>query len=263
MKYIVILLSFTLLTACHRGAKIETQSKFTSFFMFYLEKKFPDVQFALNPATGVITAGSQQINTVSLYKRYQASPDSLESLMMISTHQFKVPTHRITSVNLDQVIPVLSAGTLPTSLEQYNDELYVSYAESTPTYFKYLSKQEVEEEQFSLDTLKTHAINNLLDGMSALKTTESGGIYMVGTGDDAVASLILYNPFWDKKPFLVHGDYVVAIPCRGRMFVTGSNDKKGILKIQELAETAFGREAYPITQSLFKYDGKKFLPFIH
>lgn len=93
----IILLSFTLLTACHSGSKIDSQSTFISFFAGTLLKKFPHIKFTLNASTGILTAktkgGDVDINTVNLYQRFQAHPDSLLVFLLVSSEQVKLANH--------------------------------------------------------------------------------------------------------------------------------------------------------------------------
>lgn len=49
------------------------------------------------------------------------------------------------------------------------------------------------------------------------------------------ASLLLADEIWQSKQIPVKGDYVVAIPSRDTLLITGSEDVENLAKIKELA----------------------------
>jgi uncharacterized protein YtpQ (UPF0354 family) len=54
------------------------------------------------------------------------------------------------------------------------------------------------------------------------------------------------------------GDFVMAIPNRDLLLITGSNDVAGLAKLKEIAKKSFQTGTYPISEYLFKWNGKKF-----
>jgi uncharacterized protein YtpQ (UPF0354 family) len=55
----------------------------------------------------------------------------------------------------------------------------------------------------------------------------------------------------------VDGDYVVAVPSRDMLLITGSRNKEGVQKISELAIKTVAEAPYHLTSDLFiRKDGK-------
>jgi len=59
----------------------------------------------------------------------------------------------------------------------------------------------------------------------------------------------------------VDGDYVVAIPARDMLLVTGSNNPLAVQKIRSLAQKIRAESSYDLTSDLFVYRSGKFIKF--
>ena len=75
------------------------------------------------------------------------------------------------------------------------------------------------------------------------------------------ARLLLLDEIWSEKRIPVDGAYVVAIPARDLLLVTGSNDKAAVAKLRELATKAAAQSSYKLTNELFTYRAGHFTLF--
>jgi uncharacterized protein YtpQ (UPF0354 family) len=59
----------------------------------------------------------------------------------------------------------------------------------------------------------------------------------------------------------VDGDYVVAVPSRDLLLITGSRNQEGLAKLRELAEEVATTGSYTLTRELFVYRQGRFVRF--
>lgn len=81
---------------------------------------------------------------------------------------------------------------------------------------------------------------------------------MVNAGGVYEASLILLPSIWTKENFPVDGDFIVAIPTRDLLMITGSKNKEGIDKLKEIVNDAYTNGNYQVSSNLFRWTGKTF-----
>jgi uncharacterized protein YtpQ (UPF0354 family) len=78
-------------------------------------------------------------------------------------------------------------------------------------------------------------------------------VSMVTAGGNYEASLLLFDELWSNGPIRVEGDFVVAVPARDVLLVTGSRNLAGIAKLRELAVKMVRESSYHLTDQLFVY----------
>ena len=136
--------------------------------------------------------------------------------------------------------------------ESLNSELDVVYAEDSPHNIRYLNHTNLDSIGIELDQLRALAIQNLT---SMLKTQVEvhgdEGVYLIMAGGNYEASFLLLDEFWESSALKVDGDYVVAIPTRDVLLITGSHHSEGIDRIRSAAGEASSRGAYSLTPVLF------------
>jgi uncharacterized protein YtpQ (UPF0354 family) len=93
--------------------------------------------------------------------------------------------------------------------------------------------------------------SNPQDGLGA------DGISTIQTDGSYEPSLILADFFWSGGQIKVDGDPVVAVPAKGALFVTGSNNAAGLKRLLAVAiELATG--PYGPSSALFVRRGGRF-----
>lgn len=123
--------------------------------------------------------------------------------------------------------------------ETYNDELFIFYAEDRENSIHYISENDLKEINFPIENLKEKAIENLLTNLE-MKRHGENGYFMITVGGNYESSLILLN-IWGQGNFPVNGNFVIGIPARDILFITGSKDSENLHRlydsIQKITET--------------------------
>src|SRR5262249_47752756 len=140
--------------------------------------------------------------------------------------------------------------------EDFNNELVIVYALDDPKGMRFLQANELAG--IERGELRTLALENLLRFMPKIQMATNGRFGMMIAGGDYEASLLLYDSIWTDGTVKVKGDIVVAIPTRGMLLVTGSQDRSGLKRMREIvAKSAEG--PYRLTTALFVYRKGRFL----
>ena len=84
---------------------------------------------------------------------------------------------------------------------------------------------------------------------------------MMTAGGDYEASLLLFDDIWRGGKIKMNGDIVVAVPAKDVLLITGSNNRKGIAAVRELAAKYKAESRYEITDTLFVYRNGRFVKF--
>ena len=215
------------------------------------------------------------------YTDYQNSPHALEEIVSRYAQATRSAlTIDPTTINVDRLVPIVKdwgfiedtrkavgvSGTpddeIAQVFERYNDSLVVLYAEDMPGTIQYPAWETVAKAGLELADLRTLAVNNLqkmLPPIQAIGLERS--FYGVMAGGFYETSLLLVDSIWQERRFDVEGDYVVALPARGMLFVTGNGKPSLVRSVRRVAAEAMRESSYPITDKLFIYDGSKFVEY--
>ena len=108
----------------------------------------------------------------------------------------------------------------------------------------------------SLIDLRRLALGNFYAEFPEVSYHEFDSVCMVTAGGYYELTLLLTDPLWDERQIEVDGEYVVAIPNRDLLFVTGSENEKGMRALRGLVERNFGEVADPVSEViLIRKDG--------
>lgn len=252
-----------------------TKPEFAKVYFDSLCKRYPAVHFELNSDLAIIsTNGGKDFKHYidNAYIAYQAEPDSIKNVIsryLASTTELYAAKK---AVRIEDIIPVIKpveyineinslnkgAKALSMITEKYNDQLIIAYAEDSKNSISYLTGDDFTSLSISRDSLKSVALKNFDNIIPNIKTQGDNGLYMVTAGGDYEASLILIASIWTKKNFPVDGEFVVAIPNRDMLLITGSNNKQGINKIRGIAAESYKTGNYQVSDHLYKWTGKRF-----
>jgi uncharacterized protein YtpQ (UPF0354 family) len=145
--------------------------------------------------------------------------------------------------------------------EDLNADLVIAYALDSPKSIRYLTDKELAELKIARKDLRNLACKNLLRLLPKIECHGADGVYILTAGGSYEAGLLLIESIWNKKNLKVSGDFVVAIPIRGLLLVTGSDDAPGIERVKSVAKEALTEGTYPLTPKLFVYRRGKFEEF--
>lgn len=252
-----------------------TEKEFAQVYLDALSKKYPGVSFELNSDLS-ITAKKGDLDyrhyIDNAFIAYKTEPDSITTIInryLAATTDLYVDSK---TVNVDNIVPVIKpveyldevnilnkdGKSFPMVTEKYNDQLIIAYAEDSKNSISYLTEDDFKTLSISKDTLKSVALRNFDKIIPNIQRQGENGLFMITAGGDYEASLILLSSIWTKENFPVEGEFIVAIPNRDMLLVTGSQNKNGIAKIRGIAADSYKTGNYQISEHLYKWTGKKF-----
>jgi len=59
----------------------------------------------------------------------------------------------------------------------------------------------------------------------------------------------------------VKGDFVIGVPARDMLLITGSNDKANLAGLRKMIKETYEGGDHTISDKLFRWDGKKFVVY--
>jgi uncharacterized protein YtpQ (UPF0354 family) len=135
--------------------------------------------------------------------------------------------------------------------EDLNSDLIILYAEDSPKNIRYFSPKDLEKTHIDRKELRSLACENLKRLLPKIERRGANGLFVLTAGGDYEASLLLFDSIWSDMKKDVQGDVVVAIPNRGLLVVTGSEDGQGIEKMKQIVKEASVAGSYRLTTKLF------------
>ncbi len=209
-----------------------------------------------DPNTGQSTVYLEQS-----YETYKMAPDKLDEV--IKKHVASV-VEAAPDAGIDpaRIVPVIKPqswlaeiGSTPESplvvSDPLNDELIVVYAEDAPNSVSYFSPTDFERTGIDRQGLRKLAGENLVQIVPKIERRGEGGVYTIHAGGDLESSFIAIGDTWSRESFAVKGDFVFAVPSRGVLYVTGSDDEAGINSVRDFARTRYRDAAQKISPKLF------------
>ncbi len=279
----VILLA---LLACgcrqEQGAKPLSPAEFAEAFCRKLEAIDSDLSVEKRGELELRLKGGehyeeQMVFLNNAYNEYQLSPEALEEVLDRYARSVLETVRTADSVDLqvERIVPVIRDADYPVEVrkslierghkadqldlyyETLNERLLVFYALDTEHNIKYLSKSEIDSLEVDREQLRQTSIENLLRILPEIQRLGDGGVFIVTAGGNYEASLLLCDSIWSPEKFPVRGDFVVAIPSRDLLLVTGSNDAEGIETVRKIVQEAMDQGSYALTPELFvRSEGK-------
>jgi len=253
---------------------------FTETFVRRLQVAWPKSTIAVKGDLAIQTKETDgrtlEISLANLYRAYQREPNRLEELIRtyLAGLPSREPSAKTAALDRTQIVPVIkdrpwldevngrvraSGKDAPElAVDDFNNELVIVYALDDSNRVRFLTKSELAG--IERGELRTLALGNLLRIMPKIQMATNGRFGMMIAGGDYEASLLLFDSIWTDGTVKVKGDIVVAIPTRGMLLVTGSQDPNGLRAMREIvAKNADG--PYRLTTSLFVYRKGRFVKF--
>jgi uncharacterized protein YtpQ (UPF0354 family) len=141
--------------------------------------------------------------------------------------------------------------------DDYNEDLVIMYAEDSPKNIRYLTPDDLKTLGIKKEELRGLAVTNLKALLPKIEIHSGPFVSMVVADGNYEASLLLFDKMWTSGQIKVDGDFVVAIPSRDLLLVTGSNNPQGIAQLREMVAKNFKDSPYRLTDALFVFrDGK-------
>lgn len=275
IRLILVFILGLFIFSCNPENSMMTEKEFAKVYLDSLSKRYPTVSFELNSDL-TITSKKGNLDykhyVDNAYLAYKAEPDSINDII---TRYVAAATDLYLDkkgVNVDDIVPVIKSieyldeinslntdgKSFPMITEKYNDRLIIAFAEDSKNSIKYLTEDDFKTLSISRDTLKSIALRNFEKIIPNIQRRGDNGVFMITAGGDYEASLILLSSIWTKENFPVDGEFIVAIPNRDLLMVTGSKNKNGINKIKKIVADSYVTGNYQVSEYLYKWTGKKF-----
>jgi uncharacterized protein YtpQ (UPF0354 family) len=172
-------------------------------------------------------------------------------------------------LNVERILPVIKDRRFIKSLENinadfkknhifkfYNDELIVFYVEDRENSIHYIAEDDLEEINFPIENLKEKAIENLLNNIEMERHGEDG-YFMLTAGGNYESSLILLD-IWTQDNFLVNGNFVIGIPSRDVLLITGSKDSVNLHRLYDSVQDINETGDHIVSDKIFEFKDGKF-----
>ncbi|MGC4104049.1 DUF1444 family protein [Ferruginibacter sp.] len=258
-----------------------TIKDFTYKYQDSLSRNFSDAKFEMvDDSTIAVKFNGQDISIYSdnAFREYKLTPDSLAPILhkyiVVASELFKPKS----DVSIDNIVPIIkptafienSNALLQTkndstknegAYDTYNEELVIAYAEDAKNTIRYLTNKDISALGINRDSLRIIATRNLDKLLTNIQLKGDSDVSMLTAGGNYEASLILLPSIINKKNLAVDGDFVIAIPNRDLLLVTGSNNKKGIARPKEIAADSYANGDHQVSEYLYKWNGSKFQKF--
>jgi len=251
-----------------------TQQEFANECIEAFKKKYPAVSFTLEQdfsISGKKGDLGMKFNLDNVYLAYEAQPDSLKSIIGKYLAAAERGLAERKGVSITSIVPVIKpveyldgireatkSDSVGIITEKYNDLLIIAYAQDSESSIEYLSIKSFKELNISMDSLRHIAMSNLQRIVKSIDKQGDNGTYVIKTEGGYESSVILFSGLWTPEALPVDGDWVIGIPTRDVLVVTGSDNKEGLAKVKEVITKIYKESSYRISDKLFKWNGDKF-----
>jgi uncharacterized protein YtpQ (UPF0354 family) len=282
MTVYLLALSAFFATACNNAA-ILSPTAFTKVYKDSLSAAFPGNTFLIKADLEITAKRNDNGYSMFLdnaYNEYKRQPEAINSII----HRYIASAGDLLKraeggVQRNKIIPVIKdAGyiediraTMAKNVSGakgpemvytvYNDKLIILYAQDNENSIEYLNEDNFKKSGIPKDSLLPIGLRNLDAALPEIQRNGANGLYMITAGGNYEASLILMKSLWDDTLLQVDGKFVIALPNRDMLLVTGSNNKEGIQKLKQMAAQMYKTGSYHLTPDLFTWTGSRFEPY--
>lgn len=251
--------------------------EFQTIYLAALKEKFPDVDFTPTDdfsIRGVKGEGEHIHYLHNAYDVYRADTANLNGVINDFTNSAG-DLYEERTIHLSDIVPVIKpveyldivtemfeirkeeASSL--LADHYNEDLIIAYASDGEHSLSYLREEDLVTLDVEKGELLQIALENLKHKLPDIQRHGNDGFYLLTAGGMFELSLILLHEIWDPHQMPVDGDFVIAIPNRDMLLITGSHDAGSLEKISQMAADSFNNGSYAISPHLYKWNDGKFV----
>lgn len=270
------------LAGCAKNALL-SPAEFTTEFAGRLRTAIPDSQVSvlgelelrIRDKTGAEHTAYLD-NCYAEYKRAPADKDATIGKFVSAATESDILAEETPAVSIVPVIKDLAwiddvrrsmgdSGSKPAGEfvhEPFAGGLEIVYAVDSPKNLRYLTPDDLRKSGVSRAELRAQAVKNLRAILPDLEVHGGQGVFMLTAGGNFEASLMLFDELWRERKFAVRGDYVVAVPSRDLLLITGSNEDDGIRRVRAMVAKTHAGGSYLVSRDLFVYRNGQFSKFV-
>ena len=275
MAFIGTLLNFY---GCFGGKnKIMNEREFTEYYLKILQERLPDIDFVVLEDLEISSKQDEIKHFLdNAYRTYKLDPKSKEETVIMYVNALMNLYEDSKAIHKNSIVPIIkpkdyleiiqelnkNKEEVQSNLyEEYNEDLIIVYMQDSEYSLTSIDIEDFDKLDLSKDTLLDFSIKNLKEILPDIQVGGENGSYYILAGGNFEASLILFETIWTKENFNVNGDFVIAIPCRDLLAITGSKDMEGIQELKSFAEKMYNEGDHNISPFLYKWNGKRFEKF--
>lgn len=208
------------------------------------------------------------------YREYKNSPNQMNEILqrhvdtvVTSLNPIKITTKR------EQIVPLIRSIDYINQIEKLTKDakeksaliyenfvpgLVILYAIDNPKTIRGMVSSDLKDLKIQRKEVSKIALTNLNKLMNnKIKRYGKDGLYAIELDGTYESSLLLSDGIWNNKNFPVKGEFVVFIPSRDQIIITGSNDKKLLGEAMRFAKQAYQKAARPLfIKALVRRNGK-------
>lgn len=206
------------------------------------------------------------------YEMYLQAPERRDAIIAFYVERgLKDATDDDRKIDATRVIPIIRgrasimiahAERNPKSpdavlFEHLGADLFIIYGENLQQALSFFSARHFEKSGIPRSEVRALAIVNFRRSIGTIEYRDYGGVYMLVADGANEVSLLMLPEVWTKRNMNVDGDFVVAIPTRDLLVVTGSIDADGVRRVRARAARGYADGPYSISPRLYRFrDGK-------
>lgn len=208
------------------------------------------------------------------YREYKNSPNQMNEILqrhvdtvVTSLNPIKLTTKR------EQIVPLIRSIDYINQIEKLTKDakeksaliyesfvpgLVILYAIDSPKTIRGMVSSDLKDLKIQKKEVSKIALTNLNKLMNnKIKRYGKDGLYAIELDGTYESSLLLSDEIWNNKNFPVKGEFIVFIPSRDQIIITGSNDKKLLGEAMRFAKQAYQKAARPLfSKALVRRNGK-------
>ncbi|WP_300672471.1 DUF1444 family protein [Soonwooa sp.] len=254
--------------------KLLSEIEFSNFFFKKLSEKISGIKLLKISPLEIKTKDENEEYIHFLdnsYSEYRSEPNDLDEILeryVKAAENLYSPREEI---NVSRIIPIIKDKRFLDEMfklfknendninvfEKYNSDLYIFYAEDREENISYLNIKDLEKLQIDKSDLLELATNNLNAIIESIERNGDENAFMLIAGGNYESSLILLD-IWNKDNFPVLGEIIIGIPARDLLFVTGSEDKDSIERIEKTIIEINESGDHVVSDKLFHLVDNKF-----
>lgn len=259
-----------------RSDELLSERAFTDRYVEQLVERAPTLEVSIVEPLQVQIDGDdgQNVFLSNAYTVYRNDAAALDEILAryVETivESINEPERELTSTNLmpvvkdDQWVAEITAtlrerGADPSAVDYYSeplaDGLVVLYAIDSPSSIRYVPRSEIVASKLVLSELRTVARDNLEPLLKDLELASGDGLYALFADGNYEASLLLVDALWTQDQFPVAGEIVVAVPARGVLLVSGTEEKRGLDALEKLTDQSYVESPYNLTRNFYRRAG--------
>jgi uncharacterized protein YtpQ (UPF0354 family) len=215
-------------------------------------------------------------NLENAYREFEENPSAIDDIITRWADVIVESSSKSNAgIDVSAVVPVIRSRTWLADLqvhaesplgrhdlwtEAYNDDLIIAYVEIRQFGFHFVQQREIEASSRPPEDVRSAAFANLRVLSHERTTAADDGLYLIAACGGLGASLLLDETLWSSDALSVRGNFLIGVPARDDLVVTGTDDPFDVFRIADFVNNLYRAEQYPISARLYVWRASRFVP---